>query len=223
MFERSWMKTIPFGLLALFTVLAVYDPTLDADQMENTQVTQIAEISTQELSNNKIKELHIVKSGENLSVIFERYKVSLNTTYQIFRKDKSGEVKNIQPGNRLEFTSIGPELQSIRIIKSPILEFQIPVLPDVTITRIKKNPEQIISFKSGIIQSSFYLAGLKADIPESVIMDLAYIFGWDIDFVFDIRANDKFRILYETPFVDGVKVANGSILFAEFYNNDKKY
>ena len=223
MFERSWMKTIPFGLLALFTVLAVYDPTLDADQMENTQVTQIAEISTQELSNNKIKELHIVKSGENLSVIFERYKVSLNATYQIFRKDKSGEVKNIQPGNRLEFTSIGPELQSIRIIKSPILEFQIPVLPDVTITRIKKNPEQIISFKSGIIQSSFYLAGLKADIPESVIMDLAYIFGWDIDFVFDIRANDKFRILYETPFVDGVKVANGSILFAEFYNNDKKY
>ena len=54
-------------------------------------------------------------------------------------------------------------------------------------------------------------------------MDLAYIFGWDIDFVFDIRANDKFRILYETPFVDGVKVANGSILFAEFYNDNKKY
>ena len=70
MFERSWIKIIPFGLLALFTVLAVYDPTLDASQLENTPVTQIADISTQELSNNKIKELHIVKSGENLSVIF---------------------------------------------------------------------------------------------------------------------------------------------------------
>jgi murein DD-endopeptidase MepM/ murein hydrolase activator NlpD len=223
MFERSWIKIIPFGLLALLTVLAAYDPTIDVRKLENTQVTQVAELSTQELSNNKIKELHIVKSGENLSVIFEKYKVSLNTTYQIFRKDKSGEVKNIQPGNRLEFTSIGSELKLIQIIKSPVLEFQILILPDVEITKIKKTPEQIISFRSGIIQSSFYLAGLKADIPESVIMDLAYIFGWDIDFVFDIRANDKFRILYETPFIDGIKVENGSILFAEFFNGNKKY
>ena len=223
MSKRSWIKIIPYGLLALFTVLVVYDPTLDASKLENTPVTQIADISTQELSNNKIKELHIVKSGENLSVIFEKYKVSLNTTYQIFRKDKSGEVKNIQPGNRLEFTSIGSELKLIQIIKSPVLEFQILILPDVEITKIKKTPEQIISFRSGIIQSSFYLAGLKADIPESVIMDLAYIFGWDIDFVFDIRANDKFRILYETPFIDGIKVENGSILFAEFFNGNKKY
>ena len=223
LFKRSWIKTLPYGLLALFTVLVVYDPSLDARQLENNQVSQIAEISTQGLANNQMKELHIVKSGENLSVIFEKYRVSLNTTYQIFRKDKSGEVKNIQPGNRLEFTSIGPELQLIRIIKSPILEFQILILPNIEITKIEKTPEQIISFRSGIIQSSFYLAGLKADIPESVIMDLAYIFGWDIDFVFDIRANDKFRILYETPFVDGIKVENGSILFAEFFNGDKKY
>jgi murein DD-endopeptidase MepM/ murein hydrolase activator NlpD len=223
LFKRSWIKTLPYGLLALFTVLVVYDPSLDARQLENNQVSQIAEISTQGLANNQMKELHIVKSGENLSVIFEKYRVSLNTTYQIFRKDKSGEVKNIQPGNRLEFTSIGPELQLIRIIKSPILEFQILILPNIEITKIEKTPEQIISFRSGIIQSSFYLAGLKADIPESVIMDLAYIFGWDIDFVFDIRANDKFRILYETPFVDGIKVENGSILFAEFFNEDKKY
>ncbi|MDB9995833.1 peptidoglycan DD-metalloendopeptidase family protein [Gammaproteobacteria bacterium] len=223
MFERSWIKIIPFGLLALLTVLAAYDPTIDARQLENTQVTQEAEISTQDLSNNKIKELHIVKSGENLSVIFEKYKVSLNTTYQIFRKDKSGEVKNIQPGNRLEFTSIGSELQLIQIIKSPVLEFQILILPNVEITKIKKTPEQIMSFRSGIIRSSFYLAGLKADIPESVIMDLAYIFGWDIDFILDIRANDKFRILYETPFIDGIKVENGSILFAEFFNGNKKY
>tara|TARA_B110000438_G_scaffold299928_1_gene351108 strand:- start:2178 stop:3437 length:1260 start_codon:yes stop_codon:yes gene_type:complete len=223
LFKRSWIKTLPYGLLALFTVLVVYDPSLDARQLENNQVSQIAEISTQGLANNQMKELHIVKSGENLSVIFEKYRVSLNTTYQIFRKDKSGEVKNIQPGNRLEFISIGPELQLIRIIKSPILEFQILILPNIEITKIEKTPEQIISFRSGIIQSSFYLAGLKADIPESVIMDLAYIFGWDIDFVFDIRANDKFRILYETPFVDGIKVENGSILFAEFFNGDKKY
>ena len=77
----------------------------------NWRLTQVSSDSSDLYSrsylNNKVKELHIVKSGENLSVIFEKYKVSLNTTYQIFRKDRSGEVKNIQPGNRLEFTFIG--------------------------------------------------------------------------------------------------------------------
>ncbi|MDB2629452.1 M23 family metallopeptidase, partial [Gammaproteobacteria bacterium] len=64
---------------------------------------------------------------------------------------------------------------------------------------------------------------LKNDIPESVIMDLAYIFGWDIDFIFDIRTGDRFRVLYETPFADGQQIENGSILFAEIYNQDKRY
>ena len=86
-----------------------------------------------------------------------------------------------------------------------------------------KKPELINSFKTGVIESSFYLSGLKNDIPESVIMDLAYIFGWDIDFVFDIRAGDRFKLLYETPFVDGQQIENGSILFAEFYNQNNRY
>tara|TARA_B110000438_G_scaffold221334_1_gene214558 strand:- start:647 stop:1906 length:1260 start_codon:yes stop_codon:yes gene_type:complete len=223
LFDRPLMKLLPYVILALLTVVVVLDANLDDQKLPSEPVSEITEISTQGLTEDKSKEIHLVKSGENLSVIFEKYKVSLNATYQIFRKDKSGEVKNIQPGNRLEFISIGSDLQLIKIIKSPLLEFQIFITPEIKIAKIKKTPEQIVSFKSGIIKSSFYMAGLEANIPESVIMDLAYIFGWDIDFVFDIRANDKFRILYETPFVDGVKVENGSILFAEFYNENKKY
>ena len=45
----------------------------------------------------------------------------------------------------------------------------------------------------------------------------------DIDFVFDIRAGDRFKILYETPFVDGQQIRNGSILMAEFYNQNNRY
>ena len=66
MFERSWLKILPYGLLALITVLAVYDPTLDSRQLKNIKVSQVAEISIEGLSDNKIRELHIVKNGENL-------------------------------------------------------------------------------------------------------------------------------------------------------------
>ena len=105
----------------------------------------------------------------------------------------------------------------------PLLSYQIDLSPEISIKRIDKKPDLINSFKTGVIESSFYLAGLKNNIPESVIMDLAYIFGWDIDFVFDIRAGDRFKLLYETPFVDGQQIENGSILFAEFYNQNNRY
>jgi len=223
LFKKSWKKILPYGCFALLAVLIIFDASVDAEQVNINQVNEVKEIPLKGLAEIKTKDIHIVQSGENLSVIFEKYKISLNTTYQIFRQDKSGQVKNIQPGDRLEFIFFGSELQVIKIIKSPLLEFTILILPKIEIVRTEKNPEQIISFKSGVIQSSFYLSGLDEEIPESVIMDLAYIFGWDIDFIFDIRANDRFRILYETPFVDGIKVENVSILFAEFFNNNKKY
>ena len=218
------IKILPFVVVALFAALIIVDSALEGEEkgQEAIFIETMEAIDTKS-PNIQSKDIHIVQEGENLSVIFERYGVPLNTTYKIFRKDKKGVVKNIQPGNRLEFTFNGKDLQAIDIVKSSFLTYQINIFPEIDIEKIQKLPEQITLLKSGIIESSFYLAGLKEAIPESVIMDLAYIFGWDIDFIFDIREGDKFRLLYETPFIDGIKVENGSILFAEFYNQNKKY
>lgn len=216
-------KMLPYGAFASILALMIYGSALESTEAEQELVTESSEVLVIKAEKIETREIHVVQEGENLSVIFEQYRVPLNSTYKIFRKDKSGEIKNIMPGDRLEFIFYGELLQEIRIIKSTFLVFEISISPDILIKKIKKTSDQITSFKSGIIQSSFYLAGLKEDIPESVIMDVAYIFGWDIDFIFDIRNGDKFRLLYETSFIDGVKVKNGSILFAEFFNGKEKY
>ena len=44
---------------------------------------------------------------------------------------------------------------------------------------------------------------------DKLIMDLAQIFGWDIDFALDIREGDSFTVLYEKLFLDGEAVGNG--------------
>ena len=31
-------------------------------------------------------------------------------------------------------------------------------------------------------------------------MDFAYIFGWDIDFILDVRQGDQFSVIYETDY-----------------------
>ena len=220
---RPNAKTLPFIFLGLFAILYIYDAGLEQEEVEPDIVSETIAISTQDMPSVLTRKIHIVQEGENLSVIFEKYKVSLNDTYKIFRKDKNNKIKNILPNNRLEFLSLGGILQRINIFKGPLLSYQIDLSPEISIKRIDKKPDLINSFKTGVIESSFYLAGLKNNIPESVIMDLAYIFGWDIDFVFDIRAGDRFKLLYETPFVDGQQIENGSILFAEFYNQNNRY
>ena len=216
-------KILPFVLLALLGILFIYDAGVEQEIVSPEIISETLLLPSQNTSSIQTKKIHIVKEGENLSLIFEKYQVSLNNTYKIFRKDKSDAVKNILPNDRLEFIFLGEELQEIHIHKGPLLSYQIEVFPQILIKRIDKKPVLLNSFRTGVIESSFYLAGLKNDIPESVIMDLAYIFGWDIDFVFDIRVGDRFKILYETPFVDGQEIENGSILFAEFYNQNNRY
>ena len=216
-------KILPFVLLALLGILFIYDAGVEQEIVSPEIISETLLLPSQNTSGIQTKKIHIVKEGENLSLIFEKYQVSLNNTYKIFRKDKSDAVKNILPNDRLEFIFLGEELQEIHIHKGSLLSYQIEVFPQILIKRVDKKPELLNSFKTGVIESSFYLAGLKNDIPESVIMDLAYIFGWDIDFVFDIRVGDRFKILYETPFVDGQQIENGSILFAEFYNQNNRY
>ena len=216
-------KILPFILLAVFGVLLIYDAGIEQEEVPSEIVTETLSLPTQSIPSIQTKKIHTVKDGENLSLIFEKYKVPLNETYKIFKKDIANEVKNILPNDRIEFLSLDGKLQKIIIHKSPLLSYQVQVLPEIVIDRAEKEPELIQSFRSGLIDSSFYLAGLKNDIPESVIMDLAYIFAWDIDFVFDIRVGDKFRLLYETPFVDGQQIENGSILFAEFYNQNNRF
>ena len=216
-------KTLPFVLLAIFGIFFIYDAGLEQKEVSTEIVSETLSLQTENTPSIQTKKIHIVQEGENLSLIFEKYKVPLNDTYKIFRKDKTNQVKNILPNDRLEFISVDEKLQKIIIYKGPLLSYQVDLSSEIIIVRIDKKPDLINSFKTGVIESSFYLAGLKNDIPESVIMDLAYIFGWDIDFVFDIRAGDRFKLLYETPFVDGQQIENGSILFAEFYNQNNRY
>ena len=216
-------KILPFILLAVFGVLLIYDVGVEQEEAPSEIITETLSLPTQSIPSIQTKKIHTVKDGENLSLIFEKYKVPLNETYKIYRKDSANEVKNILPNDRIEFLSLNGKLQKIIIYKSPLLSYQIDLFPEIVIDRTDKEPELIKSFRTGFIESSFYLAGLKSDIPESVIMDLAYIFAWDIDFVFDIRVGDKFKLLYETPFVDGQQIENGSILFAEFYNQNNRF
>ncbi len=123
----------------------------------------------------------------------------------------------------MKFTYLGEDITGIEIIKDSINSILIEITDKISIKKISKDVELIQSFKSGVIKTSFYEAALDAEIPDSIIMDFAYIFGWDIDFIFDIREGDSFNVIYETPYSEGEKVKNGDIILAKFVNRGETY
>jgi murein DD-endopeptidase MepM/ murein hydrolase activator NlpD len=92
-----------------------------------------------------------------------------------------------------------------------------------TSKHVLREPEVLKSYRAGNIDESLYLAGNKANIPDKTVMELANIFGWDIDFVFDIRKGDSFAVLFEERFIDGKRLGTGNILAASFTNRGKTY
>ena len=108
----------------------------------------------------------------------------LNTAYKIFDFDKNNILSSIKPGDIMEFSYIGDNLEHIRIIKDETNSILINLSENVSIEKIKKEIQSISSFKQGEITTSFIKDALKEGIPDSIIMDFAYIFGWNIDFVY---------------------------------------
>ena len=209
-------------LISVFAVLLIYvDSTLN--EPESIEEIIISKNLTETLPDFKNKEIHKVQNGESLSIIFEERNVPLNTAYKIFNFDKNNILSSIKPNDIMEFNYIGEELDSIEIIKDEINSIVIRVSEVVTIEKIEKEIQNISSFKQGEISTSFYKNALDVGIPDSIIMDFAYIFGWDVDFIFDVRKGDKFSVIFEADYSQGEKISSGDIIFAEFINKNSKY
>jgi murein DD-endopeptidase MepM/ murein hydrolase activator NlpD len=86
-----------------------------------------------------------------------------------------------------------------------------------------KNVEKRINHASAVITSSLFEAGQSAGLSNQLIMELAHIFGWDIDFALNIRRGDSFSVVYEEDYLNGKKLNNGPILAAEFVNQGHVY
>ena len=222
-FKRVSFKYV----VAVFSIFIAFVLLVNLDIKNNPELPIEDIFESEEITSTSSPtqsyDFYTVKDGENLSIIFEEFKVPLNTAYKIFRKDKAGSLRDIRPGNKMQFTYLNDEIIKIEVIKDNINSLIIDLSDEISIVKTAKEPEIVTSFKSGIISSSFYEAGLKSDIPDSVIMDLAYLFGWDIDFVFDIRKGDTFKLIYETVYAEGEIAENGDIVFAEFINQGEVY
>lgn len=166
-----------------------------------------------------------IKPGDTLSSLFK--KAGFNDGIMLSVIHGEGEADKLQhlyAGETIRFaTNSQGELVAIELQRS-LLESLNIVKQDESFegeTKMRE-PQSRPAFASGTIDGSLYLAARDAGLNDRLTMELAGIFGWDIDFVYDVRKGDQFEVVYEELYLDGEKFSTGQILSARFINRGKE-
>lgn len=168
-----------------------------------------------------------VQKGDVLSALFKKANVSQQTMLNILALGAPTKtLTRIFPNEQLEFgLDQAGELQELRYALNNLTTLRVSRNEhgQFIAEELKKEVELRNQFSSAVIRSNFWSAGIEAGLSEAQIMNIAGIFGWDVDFGLDIRAGDSFSVLYETQFVDGEFIGNGNIIAAQFQNQGHLY
>ena len=183
-------------------------PTLKAPAVEDWRVVQ-------------------VRPGQTLSDIFQSQGLSLTDLQHVV--DSAGDAKSalhhIQPGQEFDFL-IGRSgsLEGIRFDKDEATRAVIRLdgaKPAETIAaRTVETREQVAH---GVIDDSLFAAAAKAGLSNAMVIKLADLFKYDVDFVQDLRVGDSFTVVYDNVYRDGAYLREGDIVAAEFVNQGHRY
>ncbi len=161
-----------------------------------------------------------IKNGQTLSRIFEEQGLPVNDWVQILKLGDAGKhLKLLHAGDTLHLRK-GPEgLQELTYALDEARTLQVSRADTgfeaITLAaEIERRP----TYAMGAVNSSLYESGIAAGLPQGLIIEMADIFGYDIDFASDIRVGDRFTVIYEDLYKDGARLRAGNIFAAEFVN-----
>ena len=197
-------------------------PVHTQDPRINALTAKTKPTPAKQLTQKRIK----VRKGDTLAAIFSRNKISARDVHNIIALGKATKgLRNLRPGQHIrlafteqgQFTGLVHEINQFKSLQVRHGD------KGYSAKQIIRKPDIRVAYANGTIHDSLFLDAKKAGLEQSLIMELAGIFGWDIDFALDIRSGDSFHVVYEEQYLDGEKIRHGNILAAEFVNRGRSY
>ena len=228
MYTGSHLKLILTILIVPIVLIFLIASDAETRDFENEVELTIENISLESLDSNisipEEKKL-IVKPGDTFYSTLINYGVSSILINKMALDPKLRDFIRFRVNDRIYIT-IQDDQIIMRRFSNDDYFLDVLTIEDESykFSRKRDNLEKVVQYREFIITDSLYSSGMKSGVPDSVLGDLIYIFGWDIDYAFDIRNGDKVRILYEDIYSNsnGKLIANGDILAAEFVNRGEK-
>ncbi|MCV2220876.1 peptidoglycan DD-metalloendopeptidase family protein [Pseudomonas mercuritolerans] len=168
----------------------------------------------------------VVSKGDTLSTLFEKVGLPAASVHEVLASDKQAkQFSQLKRGQKLEF-ELNPEGQ-LTSLHSKVSDVETITLTKndkgYSFNRVTAKPTVRTAYVHGVINSSLSQSAARAGLSHSLTMDMASVFGYDVDFAQDIRQGDEFDVIYEQKVVNGKAVGTGPILSARFTNRGKTY
>jgi murein DD-endopeptidase MepM/ murein hydrolase activator NlpD len=167
----------------------------------------------------------IVSRNDTLDRIFRRLKLNLADLASLrMLPGMRDMLDRLRPGESLhlthrEGTLFGferrvNETETLKVSREPS-----GLRADVLQNAVQMRPRTV----RGVITSSLFEAVEAAGARDQTAQALADIFGWDVDFVLEVRPGDAFVVTYHEVWRDGAYLHDGPIEAAEFVNHGRSY
>ncbi len=172
----------------------------------------------------------IVEKDDNLTRLFLREGLTAQDVYRVTQaKPKPDGLFTLIPGQTIQLalhdTDSGAlALQEVRLEIDVVHTLSVTASESGFVSNmLTRDIEYREHEAQATITQSLFSAGKKANLSDNIIMQLAGLFNWDVDFALDIRENDSFSLIYKQGYVDGKPLNDVIILAAEFINQGHVY
>lgn len=197
--------------------------TPPADESENKST---ASLDAREVESNPLVKEVVVANGDTLSTVFAKVGLPQATVHAVLASSKEAkQLTRLKVGQRLEF-ELNDQAELVKL-RSPMNKLETMELERSDAGYVFKKeqlkPDVQEAYAYGQIESSLFLAAKRAGLTHNLTMDLANVFGYDIDFAMDIRKGDTFEVVYEQKTIAGEPIGTGKILAARFTNRGKSF
>lgn len=169
-----------------------------------------------------------VKSGDSLSTLFERAGLGYGDVMRVMKLgDAVKTLKTLYPGEEVTFR-LGRNDQDFRGLSyelSPSSTLVVhpdnkgDLVADTQVTPLETRLRAV----SGTIDDSLYQSAIDAGASPAMVMKLAEIFAWKVDFLKDVQDGDRFTLIYEEKYKHGKMVDTGHVVAAEYISQGKTY
>ncbi len=166
---------------------------------------------------------HTIGKGDTLAGLFQQWGIGYGEVLRLLEAVPEARVlERLKAGDPLWFARENGRLLALRADLDESRRLEIRRHQNGWQGRVLDVPlRQTIHEATGVIDQSLFLAGQQAGLSDNLIMQLAEIFGWDVDFVLDIRKGDRFSLIYQKTWKEGRVIREGPILAAEFVNQGR--
>ncbi len=166
-----------------------------------------------------------VGRGDNLSILLTRAGLSGQQVQDIMDLgDVTKPLTRLNPGQQIKL-----RLDDNKQLQELLYEVQEKSLRvfraqgKLQASSTSREVEKRVHYATGVIKSSLFEAAAQAGMKDTMTLQMANIFGWDIDFAQDLREGDSFTVVYEEQYINGELLRDGAIRSAEFTNQGKIY